>query len=134
MYKMHKALSVFIVLSIIATFLMAFRSWNIKTYSKEKANCEAVYFHEHGVYSVMILTEEHQLTNIYFPRSSQNLKVIILADVKDEDSLWYETDYYSSNWGRFGNITIHVRSVDDLNGSGWNHGKFGRGKTQRIGE
>jgi hypothetical protein len=29
-------------------------------------------------------------------------------------------------------LDIHIHNLDEIQGGGWNHGKFGRGKTQVI--
>jgi hypothetical protein len=35
-----------------------------------------------------------------------------------------------SNWNvRAGRLTIHLHSAKEIDGAGWNHGKFGRGQT-----
>lgn len=104
---------------------------------KEKGNCEAVFYHEYNRYSAAI----KEGNNIYIKQFPWPIfiSVEIIQDVKKDESLWYETNYYDSEWiGYHGDensfIRIHIRSITDITGADWNHGKFGRGSTIKLQE
>ena len=73
------------------------------------------------------------LENIKFPLSRYGLTVFIKPDRQEGEQMWYQTHYvYGGCKGTKGHVIIHVRSIADINGAGWNHGKFGSGTTTRI--
>ncbi len=56
-------------------------------------------------------------------------------DVLPEKDMWVEEAYVtesSSTSGFDGHCIFHVHSLKELNGGGWNHGKFGSGQTTII--
>ena len=60
---------------------------------------------------------------------------VIEAEPLRYDCLWVEKYLLGLGAGidkSLSSCRIHVRSVDDVLGAGWNHGKFGRGITTRI--
>lgn len=95
-------------------------------HTKPKTIIQSVYYHEKGRYSVSVM-ESNRLKMVNVPG------VVLIVD-KDTDHLWYECDYKRNSWNgqTVGNCYIHIRSVNDINTAGWNHGKFGSGTTIRI--
>ena len=58
----------------------------------------------------------------------------IFRDVPANEPMWvkyFEADEVCSNihYCRASHLEIHLHSEEDLNTSGWDHGKFGRGET-----
>ena len=46
--------------------------------------------------------------------------------------MWSE-EWKNGNWVEDTlDVNIHIHSLEDLNGAGWNHGKFGKGNTVPI--
>jgi len=116
-----------IIVALLCMFL--FSCGTVNTY-KEKRECVAVWFHENNRYSVSVLNNK-VLTNITF---QHGVPVEVIFNLKEGEPLWYETNY---TWNSFygttkGYIKIYVRNINDINGAGWNHGKFGSGRTTRI--
>lgn len=105
---------------------------------RERNDIVAVWKHEAGVYSVSTMSGNRIIDNSFHkvPGSGEACfleKPEIVADVPEGGNMWYEAIYYGG--GRLGinaRVTIHVRSIDDVGGAGWNHGKFGSGMTERV--
>ena len=103
---------------------------NFWTETSYKSNCDAVYFHEHGRYSVMV-KDGKNVKNVTFPRNG--VKTFVTEGVPEGSNLWFEVQYTENGCGnRRGYVNIHIHSIDDLNTAGWNHGKFGKGQTHRV--
>jgi hypothetical protein len=103
----------------------------------EKQKVEAVFYHHVNYYSVMVRNGE-ELTPVSFPRPGA-LDVRLIDDVQPDEDIWYEISYVMSERDYLlrdkknpGYLNIHIRSLDDLKGASWNHGKNGRGTTIKI--
>jgi hypothetical protein len=108
---------------------------------------EAVYYHEIGKYSVAVL-EGNEVKMLELPNyKHKNINPKVFMDVEEGQKSWFEIKYEqedTNNTSRktyFTNthgdkikpyIHIHIRDINDLNNGGWNHGKFGSGKTIKI--
>ena len=99
---------------------------NFIDYSKEKTKIEAFYYHEKGRFTAAVL--ENGTLHMNIVRNA----VISFDSTGD---LWYECDYIVDTWngsGTRGACYVHLKTIDDINNSGWNHGKFGSGTTVRL--
>jgi len=118
----------------------------------EKGTCVAVYYHERGSYSLMV-EKDGKLEAIYLP-CWWYVPISIFTDVAPNKDMWYEaqyeisksydrykealdfsiypSDYVRDNQPKTSYIHIHIRSVKDIKGGGWNHGKFGCGQTHVL--
>jgi len=98
----------------------------------EKVEVDAVFMHLRNSYSFMIYNGDEIEHRILQRWDTTKLKIV--RDVSEGESLWYEGHYRICPGGtkRFDDITIHLRSIDDLKTAGWNHGKFGSGTTRRV--
>jgi len=94
----------------------------------EKEDVIAVYMHDAWHYSVLTEAGSNLVHRVF-----GSVKPEILRDVLDGSNMWYEA-YYKETYdhGGYEWLKIHIRSVDDINTAGWNHGKFGRGMTHRV--
>ncbi len=93
----------------------------------------AVYWHEGNKYSVTT-KQGDVLANVRVTWKS-TVHVALIADVLPNEPMWYECNYiHNPNNGRAtgDGCAIHIRSINDLTGASWNHGKFGSGTTKRI--
>ncbi len=100
-----------------------------------------VFWHERGRYSFHIQKDSSSEIEVY-PADSGTIKII--ADVPTDQKMWmYVRGYSDGGWsctgyngehhGRcYGVFEIHVHSEQDIEGGGWNHGKFGSGNTVVI--
>jgi len=102
-----------------------------------KGNFEALYYHEKNTYSVLVRNEQGSLETIFIPNyQGDQMPVEIIDDVGENEPMWYEYDFYAADnvvkkdSTHF--VRIHIRGADDINGAGWDHGKFGKGQTIRI--
>lgn len=90
---------------------------------------ERIFMHEPTKYSFLYFKPStNELKTATYGIDQEHLKII--PDVKLENKPWF---YYAEFKGhnRFGYhiLIIHLRNVSDIQGAGWNHGKFGRGQT-----
>ena len=87
-------------------------------------NIQAIFYHEKGSYTLVTNGERSQLVMTTF----YGAKVTIFRDIPQNRDPWalVQKD------GGEERVEIHIRSIDDINGAGWNHGKFGSGTTVKI--
>lgn len=101
----------------------------------ERLELQQVMEHESDHYSVKYKAENNELITIDFGRlSSEGVSLRIIADVPEGESIWALLNRAKTPRGvihYFGG-EIHVHSGKDINGGGWNHGKFGRGQTVSV--
>lgn len=107
-----------------------------------------VFMHEPGRYSFLVEHNQHgKVGHLHtLTTCSEYANIQILKDLPNpEDPIWIEilcgcSPVYRtckqippnfSFWeiSQFGKLTIHLHSTKQVNGSGWNHGKFGSGTT-----
>jgi len=106
-----------------------------KTVNAGKLDVDAIFYHEGCNYSVMYKSgsEIKQKSLGFGAETCYTLTHTVLADATDKP--WVEwhvvrNSLYGVESG--GYVRIHIRSVDDITGGSWNHGKFGTGTTTRI--
>lgn len=103
----------------------------------EKMDIVSVWKHAAGKYSVSKMNGT-EIVDVDFSRIPSsgcvcNIgKCTLLVDVPAGSNMWCEVYYRMEYGASFSYVTIHVRSPDDVNGAGWNHGKFGSGTTERV--
>ena len=57
----------------------------------------------------------------------------IITDVSADKKMWVLTrGYYAGRDPVYEYVEIHIHAAKDVNGGGWNHGKFGSGQTNVI--
>lgn len=95
-----------------------------------KGDIVSVYFHEGNDYSVGIMNGS-KLDIVRLPPSAH---VDVFLDADPSGSMWYECDHTRDRFmgETTGGCSIHAFDIDDINTGGWNHGKFGSGKTTRA--
>ena len=95
-----------------------------------------VFLHEYGRYTLLV--EETGGTVIQWRFGNQfecNREPNLIADVPKNEPMWAE--YYVLLGGMWAAdceqlMSIHLHSAQDINGAGWNHGKFGSGQTTVV--
>jgi hypothetical protein len=120
------------VLLVLTSFGCEFKE---VSFHVPKTNIVSVYFHEQHRFSVGILNADKTISIVPIPIPA-NLPVPfrIISNVDSTKGMWYECNlkYFNFEVSPGGACSIHVRSIDDVNTGGWNHGKFGSGVTRRI--
>lgn len=98
----------------------------------EYTNVVAVYYHEGNSYSIATKTD-HTISMTYLA-ADYDSQIDIFDDVLNTNSMYVVGNEHFNNGGVMDNSTwqIHIHSIDDINGAGWNHGKSGHGMTLRI--
>lgn len=93
----------------------------------------AVYMHNVGVYSVAISGGQNSITITKVTKYA-GITVKLIADVNVDESMWYSCRgiLFPGGVSDDASCEIHIRSIDDIKGAGWNNGKFGSGSTERI--
>ena len=110
----------------VSCIILGCHDW--RYYDTKPTEIYALYYHENNVWSVAVKTGD----TININPLPQYIPVIIVADAKDFMSYSCKAKYDMWTGKTIGNCTIHVRSCDDINTAGWDHGKFGRGTTVRV--
>lgn len=98
---------------------------------EKKIFFDRIFLHETNHYSVFTVEEDKSVTfKSFHPFTYQ--KITLFCDVEKGDRMWAE-EWKNGNWvDTTLDAAIHIHSLDDLNGAGWNHGKFGNGMTVPI--
>lgn len=113
-------------------FLLAactvFRQW------EERIEFVRLYKHEVGHYSVDIKTPDGKIISRDLCNPLCPQKMDIFDDVGDGKQMWMRIvlgeNVIASSQIHY--VEIHIRSVADIQGAGWNRGKFGRGITHVV--
>lgn len=98
----------------------------------KRLELEQVMEHESNHYSVKYKAENNELIEINFGRQNNSVKII--ADVPEGEPIWGLLNRAKTPRGRIDYLggEIHVHSGQDINGGGWNHGKYGSGQTVPV--
>ncbi len=118
-------------LLVISMLLMIFKPMPREVVVETISNIKSIHMHEPGHWSVWV---EDPTTGI---RTRQDVTAncscrppeAYIPDVKGNNSMWAEV---TRNRGAMEKIVFHTRSDTDIEGAGWNHGKFGKGQTVNI--
>lgn len=99
-------------------------------------NVVRVFWHENTRYSVQVRepgSVEIKTIRISPQYMCSENQLRLLADVPPEKSMWIRY-VINQNWDSdcLKLLEIHIHSEKDIEGGGWNHGKFGRGQTSVI--
>lgn len=89
-------------------------------------NVVRVFMHKEDDYTLVI--QEDNSSIIRFERL-YHMNTKIYADVPSNEKMW--ATYTITNHGS-GKGELHIHSVKEINGAGWNNGKFGSGTTEVI--
>ena len=107
-------------------------------------NVVRVFMHEPDVYTVYYQKPGSDKIEKEYINSLGTDKVAIIADVAPDEMMHVEfaCEHLVPCENRKGcnkklcvnmkKAKIHIHSVDDINGAGWNHGRHGRGQTVVI--
>jgi hypothetical protein len=103
-------------------------------------NVVRVFWHEYSRYSVMVKEpNSNELKMIEFaryscPRDDSGGGIHFYQDVETSKPMYI--NYKVMHRVGFGSCVVqldfHIHSENDVEGSGWNHGKFGSGRTAVI--
>jgi len=131
-----------ILRNLIITFLLAisslvFSGCGGRDEEVRVDNVVRVFWHEGTLYSFHVREPNSVEIKLVFTHYTmcvnQRTYTNILADVPLGNPMWV---YYiiNHNWDRscLKVLEIHIHSEKDIEGGGWNHGKFGRGQTSVI--
>lgn len=92
-----------------------------------------VFMHEPNHFSVLVRAngaKEGTFIDLHWISSTQ-----YFFDVPAGQPMWVEKKditQYPNGSATIGRIALHLHSPQDINGAGWDHGKFGRGSTQVV--
>lgn len=127
---------IFYILCILGCLILNINSSQAND-GRTKRNCVRVFMHSPGDYSVMV-QEGDELVVVHLKDGSPyGVKPKIFKDVSKNKKMYYKVDiippsFWGASYTTYSNIEIHVHSEKDINGAGWNRGKFGRGQTEVI--
>jgi len=132
----EKIIKIFLGLMFIMVIIFCIRACTFQKEIYLKGKISSVYMHEPGNYSVISIDQDGKLHNITFPWDCF-VPITIYTDIPPTEDMWFETRYYENEWLGYVNTensftNIHIKSVRNINGGGWNHGKFGHGQTHII--
>ena len=57
---------------------------------------------------------------------------VLISDVAPDKDMWLNLKCRVDPTDKCFEIEIHLHSAKDINGAGWNHGKFGKGQTDVV--
>jgi len=97
-------------------------------------NIERVLMHEPGEYTFFYTNPQDPKELLSF-RVESIRKLKIFQDVSSEEKSWLTiVSRGGCEYSCYGveSLEIHLHFAEEINGAGWNHGKFGRGQTTVI--
>jgi hypothetical protein len=109
-------------------------------------NVERVLENERGHYVLYARHDSHYMLDRYeicvkpsTDYSACYVPAKMVTDVAKNEPMWaevglfYESDRVTpENWTNAGNLIIHLHTAKEINGGGWDHGKFGNGQTTVV--
>ena len=100
---------------------------------------ERVMMHQTGDFTFLVKQKDSQLATL---KLSTYHPVVFFDDVPAGQSMWLEYQcrcdkelpqtYTSWHVQNLDKLTIHLRKGSDVDGGDWDHGKFGRGRTEIV--
>ena len=127
---MYSANKIKLTLALLCISLLGACGTDVSMYKKSVV--DAVYWHEGDRYTVAIINDG--VVEMRELPSSQVIKVNLYIDVKNDEQPWYECDWHHNKviHSPNGKCDIHIKSIEHLKTSDWNHGKFGSGSTTKL--
>jgi hypothetical protein len=122
----------FLIPFMVISLLSLPGCWTQKDFSVERyRNVERILMHEPNKYSFIFKYDEAKEYSLVTVNVWGVPKII--PDVTNGEKCWVEVGApWVQNESFRISLTIHVHSAADINGAGWNHGKFGRGQTTVV--
>ena len=132
-------LAIFAVIVIFLGISNEANAWGKKkTFDVKIENIERIHYHEGASFTYWQRVEGHKIIPIRFRHSwwgYEKTKIIIYDDLKPDEKMW-AIERGSGDPHEEGSVVdyveIHVHSIKEIQGGGWNHGKFGRGTTTVV--
>jgi hypothetical protein len=95
-----------------------------------------VLCHKPDQFSVFVMDSDKSLRQeVFYQSTFHNPRQLakIICDAPIGKSMWYE-GFRSTSWGStaWEWVEIHIHSGSDINGGGWDEGKFGTGQTTVV--
>ena len=90
-----------------------------------------VFMHDPEQYSVMVVGDTAEMKLLYLGRCSAKF----VTDVPKDSDMWlfmHWTPPSSTSGINSCDVVFHIHATEDVNGAGWNHGKFGSGMTNVV--
>lgn len=125
-------ISLLLVMAIgLMTFVLPIISATDWSETKRIDGVSRVMMHEPSRYTMLVEKSDGTIAQYSFGGGCCGNVPKIFHDVPSGQPMWieYRTGDPGKNSAFDQLLTIHVHSVGDINGAGWNHGKFGRGET-----
>jgi hypothetical protein len=89
-----------------------------------------ILMHEQGRYTIFEEMPNGLVRQHSFEICRDHKDPVITHGLPVKQPTWVEYQREQGGCNRL--IAIHLHSVSEINGAGWNHGKFGRGQTTVI--
>lgn len=99
--------------------------------STKRVYVDKVFMNENTRYTFITIENGEAIVrekSTHYPR-----RIHLYTDVPKGERMYIE--YYEKCSGgtkMLQRLDIHIHNLDEIQGGGWNHGKFGRGETQVI--
>ena len=90
-----------------------------------------IFMHEPGRYSFMIQLSDSDVVTMRTFRLF-NCETRFILDVPQDEKMWAYIQEKGKGPEYRTFVDLHIHSVRDMEGAGWDHGKFGRGQTHII--
>ncbi len=114
-----------------------------------RESVDRIMMHEPGRYTFFVERPDGSVAQLILTNGcgSCGEGVTIMRDVPSDERMWVEYSCGSngyptqckqiptgfSYWSAYpAKIVIHIHGLADINGAGWDHGKFGRGQTTVV--
>lgn len=108
---------------------------DLTVHKEEIKNISRIFMHENCKYTFFISDGNLETMKTFHIHHGGTSNVRIVRDVESDKPMWAVLEYHDK-WNRgdkdYFKAEFHIRTVDDINGAGWNHGKFGRGTTNVL--
>ena len=108
-------------------------------------NVQRIFMHEKGRYTALVKNSNTNKIGRLAIVIYNDLNLMMFEDVPENEQIWIEyycgyPDYNCkeipanfSFWKIYPEkVIMHLHSAKEINGAGWNHGKYGRGQSVVI--
>lgn len=126
----------FFILLVIATLVLSYMvvaSSRVVATQERISGISRVLMHAPGIYSILVEEPNGLVTIRSFTRPCSDVRTNLFRDAPESSSIWAESIRKESIIESCSSlISIHLHSASEINGAGWDAGKYGAGQTVVI--
>ena len=113
------------ILLIVSIFVLCGCSKTVITY--ETFVVDKIFMNSPNSFTFWTKNDDNSVTQRFIGENYINVKIKLDVKKGNKSYVFYHTE---STWSNdYYTVVIHMSDMNEMDGAGWNHGKFGRGQT-----